>query len=76
MGKRTTAEEKRLEKLSRQVALNIQAARKARGLTQEQVEGFEPRVWQRFESGKQNLTLRTISRICHVLKIEPKDLFK
>jgi len=73
---RKSTTEAKYEKLAKQVAANIKVARKSRKLTQEQVEGFEPRVWQRIESGKQNLTLKTIAKICQVLKVEPSDLFK
>lgn len=56
----------------------IKAARKARGLTQEDMTdyGFNYRHYQRIESGKYSPSLHTIYRISLVLKIKISKLLE
>jgi transcriptional regulator with XRE-family HTH domain len=59
------------------VARRIAEARRARGITQEDLAGrieTAPRSYQRIEAGQQNLTLRTIARIAAALDVAPEEL--
>ncbi len=72
MPKRTTEAE-----FLRRVARRIAAARRSAGLTQEQLAaelGIAVRNVQRIESGRQNLTLRTLARIAWTCDITPEQL--
>lgn len=63
----------------RRVAGRLAAARREQGLSQESlaaVLGIAVKNLQRIESGKQNLSLRTIERICSALDVLPESLFQ
>ena len=57
---------------------NIKSARENKGITQAQMYlepySFERRNWQRIESGRKNITLKTLFHIAKKLNIPPKDL--
>lgn len=56
------------------LARRIAELREARGLTQEDVAdriGTAVKNYQRIESGRQNLTVRTLVRIAHAIGVEP-----
>lgn len=63
------------ERLRRLVAGRIQQIRKARRLTQEDMQdyGFSYRYYQRIEAGQQNLTLRVLNRLSKALKTPIRD---
>lgn len=66
------------EQLANCVGQNIKKCRLKAGLTQEELAhkaGFNYKFYQRVESRKSNLTLRTLSRISEVLKISPLLFF-
>jgi transcriptional regulator with XRE-family HTH domain len=59
------------------VAQRIKALRVARGLTQDAVAealGIASKNVQRLESGRQNLTLKTLAHVADVLDVEPYEL--
>jgi transcriptional regulator with XRE-family HTH domain len=63
----------------RRVARRIATARRAAGMTQEQLASdlnTAVRNVQRIEGGTQNLTLRTIARIAAALGVTPEDLLR
>ena len=67
------------EQLVNLVGFNIKRCRERAGLTQEELSdkaGFNYKFYQRVESRKANLTLRTISRISEVLKVHPLALIQ
>lgn len=56
----------------------LKRRRRALGLTQEDVAdhlGIVPRHYQKIESGKANITLRTLVRLSDALKLPVRDLF-
>lgn len=58
-----------------QVSAQIREARKTRGFTQKEMGdklGVTEGAYSRYESGKQNLTLDTISKICDAMGVELK----
>lgn len=64
--------------LVRRVAAAIGTIRRSRGLTQEGLAAaldIAAKNVQRIESGKQNLSLETIERICTALDVPPERLF-
>jgi len=66
-------------KRSKDTALWLKLSRAAARLTQEQLAikaGFDYKYYQRVESLKANLTLRTLSRISEALHISPAVFFK
>ena len=67
------------EALAKLVGSNIKRCRLAARLTQEQLAikaGFDYKYYQRVESLKANLTLRTLSRISEALRVSPAVFFK
>jgi transcriptional regulator with XRE-family HTH domain len=61
------------------VAENIKQRRRARGLTQEDVErssGVMRRHYQAIETGTVNLTLLTLYRIAKVFEVPPHQLIR
>lgn len=67
------------EQLARFVGENIKRCREQSGLTQERLAdkaGFNYKFYQRVESKKANLTLRTLARVSEVLKIHPVAFFQ
>ncbi len=67
------------EQLANLVGYNIKRCREEAELTQEQLAdkaGFNYKYYQRVESKKANLTLRTIARISEILKIHPNVFLK
>lgn len=62
----------------KKVGHNIKAARKAKKLTQEDMQdfGFNYRYYQAIEGGKVNLTLRTLWLISNALKISIEKITK
>jgi transcriptional regulator with XRE-family HTH domain len=63
--------------LRKQVAENIRKVRVKRDITQEDAAeaiGFHYKYYQKIESGKVNLTLDSIQKICAAFKISPKSL--
>ncbi len=64
--------------LVRKIAKNIQAIRKSRGLTQEDMEshGFGVRWYQRFESGTYIPTIPTLDLLARAFKVHITDFFK
>ncbi len=67
------------DQITRLVAACIKRERIRKGLTQESLAdkaGLNYKFYQRVESGRSNLTLKTISKICTALKIKPDVLFK
>jgi transcriptional regulator with XRE-family HTH domain len=63
--------------VKRKISKNILRLRKARGWTQEQMEdqGFGPRWYQRFESGKHVPTLPTLVKLARAFKVDITELF-
>jgi transcriptional regulator with XRE-family HTH domain len=66
------------ERFMRLVAGRIQHLRKAKHLTQEDMQdhGFSYRYYQRIEAGQQNLTLKTLNRIGKALGVPAWELIK
>lgn len=67
-----------LDDLVHRVARRIAAVRRERGLSQEsfaELLGIAVKNLQRIESGKQNLSLATIERICGALDVPAEALF-
>lgn len=65
--------------LARLLAESLQRLRREAGLTQAQmarVLGISRPTLTRLESASQNVTLRTLARLCRVLRCEPGDLFR
>jgi len=61
------------------VGINIKKCRERSGMTQEKLAekaGFNYKFYQRVESKRANLTLRTISRISEALKVHPSLFFQ
>jgi len=61
------------------VSKNIIRHRKKAGLTQEELgekSKLNYKFLQRIEQQKQNVTLKTLWRICRALKLHPRDLFQ
>jgi len=66
------------ERLAKLVAENIRTIRKQRNFTQEKLaeaSGLNYKFLQRVESGRSNITLKTISKISKALRIHPRKLF-
>lgn len=65
-------------RLIKKIATNIKIIRKRRGLTQEDMAklGFNPRWFQRLESGKHIPTLPTLVQLAKAFKVEISDFFK
>lgn len=67
------------DRIIKDVGRRIAERRADLGLTQEQLAerlGIATNNLQRIELGMQNLTVRTIVRICEQLEVAPIDLFK
>ena len=67
------------EGLVRVVSRNIRRLRYAAGLTLQQAArrgGMGLRRWQKAEAGETNLTLKTISKLCARLGVDPVELFR
>ena len=66
------------ERLIRLVAGRVQQLRKARKLTQEDMQnyGFSYRYYQRIEAGDQNLTLRTLNRLAKTFGVAVQELLR
>ncbi len=67
------------ELLAKLVGSNIKRRRERAKLTQEQLAdaaGFNYKYYQRVESKKANLTLRTLSKISEVLELNPSEFFR
>ena len=63
----------------KRVARNIREARKAAGLSQEQLveaAGFNARWYQDIEAGKSDIRLSTLFRIAQALELEPQELLR
>lgn len=61
------------------VVKNIVRHRRKAGFTQEALAekaGLNFKYYQRIEQEKQNLTLRTMWKICRALDLHPHDLFQ
>ena len=60
------------------VSQNIKTLRKAKGLTQEDMAklGFNPRHFQKLESGRHSVNLMTIYRLSRALKVDIRDFFR
>lgn len=61
------------------VARRMAKLRSERGLTQEQLAAaldFATKNVQRMESGKQNLSLRTIEKVAAALLVDPEAFFR
>lgn len=66
------------EQLTKQVAKAIKRERLKVGITQEALAekaGLNYKFYQRVESGKSNLTLKTLYKVSKVLKVKPKAFF-
>ena len=66
------------ERLIRLVARKVQQLRKARKLTQEDMQdfGFSYRYYQRIEAAEKNLSLKTINRLAKAFGVEPAELLR
>jgi transcriptional regulator with XRE-family HTH domain len=66
------------ERLIRLVAKRVQQLRKARKLTQEDMQdhGFNYRYYQRIEAGEKNLCLKTLNRLAKTFHMSVSDLLK
>jgi transcriptional regulator with XRE-family HTH domain len=66
------------QRLIKLVASRVQELRKARNLTQEQMQdyGLNYRYYQRIEAGEKNLSLRTLNKLAKAFGIEPGDLLR
>lgn len=65
--------------LQRLVGDNLRAHRRALGLSQEafaEVLGVHRTYMGGLERGERNLTLRSLERIAHTLKLDPRDLLE
>ena len=65
--------------LIREVGLRVAEVRISKGRTQQQLADaleVDTKFLQRIESGKQNLTLRSIARIAGTLGVAPADLLR
>ncbi len=65
-------------RLLRAVAANIKSARQNKGLTQEDMmdHGFNYRFYQKLESGKYSMTLKTLHKVACALSVAPGDLLR
>ncbi len=65
-------------KLVKKIAKNIKTIRKSNGLTQEDMDelGFNPRWFQRLESGTHIPTIPTLDRLARVFKVEITAFFE
>ncbi len=65
--------------LARLLAESLQGVRREAGLTQTEMARLlrisQPTL-NRLESGKQNVTLATLARLCRALKCDPGGLFR
>ena len=63
--------------LSVLIGNRIRELRKERGLRQEDMEkfGLSYKYYQRIESGKVNVTLKTLEKIANALGVDPAELF-
>ena len=65
--------------IKQQVGQQIREARKAKGLTQKELGeklGVSESTVNQYESGKQNLTIETLSKISEALDLSFSTLFK
>lgn len=66
-----------MSEITEQVGKLIREARKAKGLTQKEMGnkmGITEGAYNRYESGKQNLTVDTIGKICNAMGVDFKVL--
>ena len=66
-----------MEKLAVLIGNRIKEIRKEKGLKQEDMEGFgiSYKYFQKIETGKVNVTLKTLEKIASALDIDARDLF-
>ncbi len=70
---------KSMSAITEHIGLLIREARKGKGLTQKEVGeklGITEGAYNRYESGKQNLTVETIGKICNALGVSFKILIE
>ena len=66
------------ERLIRLVAQHVQRLRKAKGLTQEDMQdfGFNYRYYQRIEAGEKNLSLKTLNKLAKAFGVDVSEFFR
>jgi transcriptional regulator with XRE-family HTH domain len=66
------------QRLIKLVASRVQELRKAKDLTQEQMQdyGLNYRYYQRIEAGEKNLSLKTLNKLAKAFGVEPGDLLR
>ena len=70
--------ESKYEKLLEKVAANIKRVRKAKGLSQKDMEhfGFDLRNYQRLEAGNHSPSLYTLHKLAVAQKVDMGEFFK
>jgi transcriptional regulator with XRE-family HTH domain len=70
--------ERDYDRFLERIAKNIVAARKTRGLTQEDMirQGYSYRHYQRIEGGKNAPNLQTLHRLALTFKVDVREFFK
>jgi transcriptional regulator with XRE-family HTH domain len=64
--------------VNKRIGSKLRKIRVARGITQEELAysaGIDYSFYNQIENGKRNTTVRTLTKICRVLKIKVKDIF-
>ena len=66
------------DKLLKRIAVNIKAFRKARGLSQRNMEafGFDLRNYQRLEAGKHSPSLYTLHKLALAFRVDVSELIQ
>jgi ribosome-binding protein aMBF1 (putative translation factor) len=68
-----------MQSIQVQFGRSVREWRKKRKLSQEALSaeaGLHPTYIGRLERGEQNVTIRTVQRLAHALKVRPQDLFR
>lgn len=64
-------------RLRRRIALNVRRLRAEKQLSTiaaSESVGMHWRLWQKIESGENNVTLRTLARVAKALRVDPREL--
>lgn len=78
MGNKNDYLDERYTKLLKRIGGNIQKIRTSKNLTQEDMidYGFERRWFQRIESGRYSISLPTLEKVAHALKVDVSELLR
>ena len=66
------------ERLMKLAGRRARQLRKAKGLTQEDMNrfGFEYRYYQRIEYGERNISLKTLNKLARAFRVHPSELLR